>query len=91
MSQSNPRAKLDAAGQAVAEALFVTGDRVFHESYTVTMAGNETGETIIVHVLKVPARRSTHVSESYKSIDPIATLPAGTRCTCCGGTGTVRD
>lgn len=82
--------RLQNAAQNLANEMVRSAERKYQETFNVTDSENrDTGERIIMLVIRTSSTRSRRIEEAVKSIDPMSTLPTGDRCPCCNGTGTV--
>jgi len=63
--------------------------RSYSDSWNVVRQGDPTGEEVILVIAVGDKASGGALKESIKSVQSVATLPAGTPCPRCGGTGRV--
>lgn len=77
---------LDNAALKLVQEFLKTRDTEYENTWTVTQAGQPTGEEVVMMMYRLPKEQSKIFKEAFKSL-PIATLPAGNICPRCHGTG----
>jgi|GEM_PF-3600722 len=72
------------------QALIDSGEIEFHETYTLTRDGKNTGNYVFVLVVKTDAEGNTRLKEVTEfSVHKAVAGPKGVPCPLCGGSGKV--
>lgn len=80
---------IDEKAHELAREFLDFGTPSYDKKFTITGSNDEpTGEEIVILVVRGRTNRQI-VSETVKSVQSVATLPAGVICPMCGGKGSI--